>query len=68
MYTRSGDRMAEIVEDGSGAKPALTVLPLRFLTRGGCIVRRGQAIRRILFSGNHLRELKSDQTRFGVIR
>jgi hypothetical protein len=31
---------AEIVEDGNGAKPALTVLPFRSLTRGGCILRR----------------------------
>lgn len=29
--------MAEIVEDGIGAKPALTVLHFSFLTRLGCI-------------------------------
>ena len=27
VYASSGDRMAEIVDDGNGAKPALTVLP-----------------------------------------
>ena len=30
VYVRSGDRIAEIVEDGNGAKPALTVLPFQF--------------------------------------
>ncbi|TWU33863.1 hypothetical protein [Novipirellula artificiosorum] len=30
VYACSGDRMAENIEDGDGAKPALTVLPFQF--------------------------------------
>ncbi len=34
VNVRSGDRMVEIVEDGNGAKPALTALPFQFSNSG----------------------------------
>ena len=47
--------MAEIVEDGNGAKPALTVLPFRFLTLLGCIVRGEFGTTRTRIGHLHLR-------------
>jgi len=44
ISTVDGKAVLSAFDHGNGAKPALTVLPFRFLTRGGCINRTQNAL------------------------